>query len=156
MTSFPKKRWLSVPDSTTGKAEVPEDDIQSFTDELLQYKRHIRSIRIPDSFFRWIKMNAPAGVQKWFFGVFGGQPDNTLLVQLGDGWVFGLELEHKTQDSKGRAVGRLHGKQKHHQWRIARSTKAAEEWIAELEEMAEQVKWFVADRAAGKEQKHDQ
>ena len=130
---FPKKRWLqSVQDP--GVLGMPEDVIQAFTDELLQYKPHIRSIRIPDSFFRWVKMHAPASIQKWFFGMFGGQPDNTLLVPLGGGWVFGLELEHKS------AKGRLHGKQKHHDWRIARSTRAAELAIDDLEAMAERVK----------------
>ena len=141
---FPKKKW-SRPDSPTGRPEVPESEIQAFADELLEYKKHIRSIRVPDSFFRWVKMNVPPHIQIWFFGMFGGRPDNTLLIPIGNGYSLALEMELKTQDAKGRAVGKLHGKQKRHegQWRICRSTQEVERAIAELETMVDKIKPIV-------------
>jgi hypothetical protein len=121
---FPKKKW-SQPQGESGTVNVPESEIQAFADDLLACKPHIRNIRIPDSFFRWVKMNAPQHIQKWFCGMFAGQPDNTMLIPIGSGYSLAMEMELKTQDAKGRAVGKLHGKQKHHEkdWRICRSTQ---------------------------------
>src|SRR4030042_1785747 len=69
---FPKKRWSQPDESKTMVAECPESLMQEAVDEYLAIKR-MKNYRIPDGFFRWIKMKAPAGIQKWFFGVFGKQ-----------------------------------------------------------------------------------
>lgn len=127
--------------SPTMQAECPEKLIQGAVDEYLVLKR-IKFYRIPDSFFRWIKMKSPIGVQKWFFGMFGGQPDNICIIPIGNGLALTLLLELKTQDKKGRSVGRTHGKQKHEEynWIICRSVDSAIETINKFEETAEKVK----------------
>lgn len=68
---------------------------------------NIWQIRIPDGFFRWLKMKAPPGVQKWFFGVFGGIPDSLPLIRVSDKYMLCAPIELKS------AKGRRHGKQKH-------------------------------------------
>jgi hypothetical protein len=138
---FPKKRWSQPDESKTMVAECPESLMQGAVDEYLALKR-LKYYRIPDGFFRWIKMKAPAGIQKWFFGMFGGQPDNTVIIPLGDGLALALLLELKTQDSKGRAIGKLHGKQKWEgeEWKVCRSVDEAIKEIDKFEKIAEEYK----------------
>jgi hypothetical protein len=115
--------------------------MQGAVDDYLALKR-IKNYRIPDGFFRWIKMKAPPGIKKFFFGVFGGQPDCTCIIPIGDGLALTLLLEIKTQDSKGRAVGRTHGKQKREEehWKICRSVDSAIAEIDKFEKIAEEYK----------------
>jgi hypothetical protein len=135
MMSFPKKKWSQPKESPTMKAEIPEESLQIFADEYYTIKR-IRFIRIPDFFFRWMNVKAPIGVRKFFCGMFGGYPDNLLLLPIGK-YMLAVPIELKTQDAKGRAVGKLHGKQKHNaeeqNWIIARN----QEQIMEATEKAE-------------------
>jgi len=135
---FSKKKWGEPAVSPTMKSEIPEQSLQAFADEYLLWKGY-RNIRIPDHFFRWIKMNAPQRVQRWFFWLFGGFPDNLVLIPFG-GYMLAVPLELKTQDAKGRAVGKLHGKQKinarNENWIIARSTDQIQEAIAIAETYA--------------------
>jgi hypothetical protein len=130
---FPKKKWGQPIKSKTMHAEVPECSMQAFADQYLELRR-IKNIRIPDRFFRWIKMNAPESIQKWFFGLFGGFPDNLILIPIGR-YMIAIPIELKTQDTKSRAVGQLHGKQKHNAlyegWIIARSTRQFEDAVNE-------------------------
>lgn len=137
----PKKSWGRKPRSHTMKVEASEKDIQKGVDDYLQLKR-IDYIRIPDGVFAWIHYNATKSFQKWFNGTFGGRPDNTILYHLTGPYGLYMALELKTQDSKGRAVGKLHGKQKHHadDWKICYSIDEAIEAINEFEKMAEKVK----------------
>ena len=142
---FPKKKWGN-PESKTMKAIVPENAIQKAVDDYLNLKR-LQFYRIPDGIFRWIKMKAPIGIQKWFFGMFGGKPDSTVLIPIGNGIALALLLELKTEDKKGRAVGKLHGKQKHHEdeWIICRNVDSAIKTIDEFEKTAEKVKKMLRD-----------
>jgi len=139
--AHPKKKWSQPERSKTMVAEVPENLIQGAVDDYLALKR-IKFYRIPDGFFRWIKMKAPIGVQKWFFGMFGGQPDNICIIPIGNGLALALLLEIKTQDSKGRAVGRTHGKQKVEadHWVICRSVDEAIKTIDAFEKEAERTR----------------
>ena len=143
---FPKKKWSQPEKSRTMVAECPEDLMQGAVDEYLQLKR-IKFYRIPDSFWRWIAMKAPPSIQKWFRGMFGGQPDNTCIIPIGDGLAIALLLEIKTQDLKGRAVGRTHGKQKHEEehWKICHSIDQAIAEIDKFEHAAEKLKKVVDD-----------
>lgn len=144
---LPKKKWSQPEESKSMKAECPEELIQGAVDEYLALKR-IKNYRIPDGFFRWIKMKAPIGIQKWFFGVFGGKEDNTCVIPLGNGYGFTLMLELKTQDKKGRAVGQLHGKQRRSgdDWKICRSVDSAVEEINKFEILADDVKKYLRER----------
>lgn len=137
---FPKKKW-NQEKSKTMAVECPEGLLQQATDEYLTLKQ-FWFFRIPDAFFRWLKMNAPIGIQKFFFGMFGGMPDNTIIVPIGEGVAIALLLELKTQDKKGRAIGQLHGKQKHHEndYLICRSTKQVIEEIEKFEKKVEIIK----------------
>lgn len=124
---FPKKKWLhSQNQSETKIPECPEEHIQKAVNQYLDLLR-VDYIRIPDNVFRWVKMNAPVWFQKYFFKVFGGRPDNTIIVPIGNGIAIAFLLELKTQDSSGKEVGKLHGKQKQHkdEWIICRSLNAA-------------------------------
>jgi hypothetical protein len=138
---FPKKSWGQPPRSKTMKAEIPEEAIQAAVEDYIEM-RGVDHIRIPDSFFRWVKMNAPKHIQAWFFGMFGGRPDDTILVPLGDGYHLALCLELKTQDKQGRAVGTFHGKQKHNKenWMVCRDPGAAILAIKNFIEVAEAMK----------------
>jgi hypothetical protein len=142
---LPKKKWSQPDESKTMRAECPENLMQGAVDDYLEIKR-MKCYRIPDAIFRWIKMKAPIGIQKWFFGVFGGQPDNTIIIPLGNGYAFTLLLELKTQDAKGRAIGKLHGKQKREgdDWKICRSVDSAVAEIDKFELLAEDIKKYLA------------
>jgi hypothetical protein len=136
-----KKCWKEPERSKSMKAEVPEDELQSYADALLEDKG-LRQIRIPNGIYRWIKMNAPQGFQCWFFGLFGGWPDSLVMVPIGN-YFLAVPIELKTQDKKGRAVGALHGKQKTNaideHWTIARSKEAFREAVERAERDAEKI-----------------
>jgi hypothetical protein len=138
---IPKKKWSEPVKSTTMKPEMPEYYLQAFADDYIYWKKY-KNIRIPDSFFRWIKMNAPARVQKWFFWLFGGFPDNLILIPMGK-YMLAIPMELKTQDAQGRAVGALHGKQKHNardeHWLIARSTDQIQNIVDDAEKAMKEI-----------------
>lgn len=138
---FPKRKWSQPDRSKNMVAECPEDLMQQAVDEYLELKR-IDYIRIPDSFFSWIARNAPEHIKIFFRKIFGGRPDNTCLIPLGDGLALALLLELKTRDAKGRAVGRTHGKQKREEeyWKICRSVDEAMAEIDRFEKIAEMYK----------------
>jgi hypothetical protein len=146
MLMFPKKKHLQPEVSKSMKAEIPEESLQIFADEYYQIKR-IRYIRIPDGIFRWLKIKAPAGVQRWFFGMFGGYADNTLLIPIGK-YLLAVPIELKTEDKKGRAVGALHGKQKNRaeeqNWIIARNQQQIIDATERAEKDAELLKEFLS------------
>jgi hypothetical protein len=145
MLMFPKKKWSQPAESPYKKAEIPEESLQVFADEYYQIK-HIRYIRIPDGIFRWIKMKASTGIQKWFFGMFKAMPDNLLLLPLGK-YMLAVPIELKTQDKKGRAVGQLHGEQKHRaeeeNWIIARNQQEIMTATEQAEQDAEKIKEYI-------------
>jgi hypothetical protein len=153
---FPKRKWIEPDVSPTMKPEMAEEFLQSFADQYLFWKKY-KNIRIPDSFFRWIKMNAPARVQKWFFWLFGGFPDNLILIPIGR-YMLAVPLELKTQDAQGRAVGKLHGKQKHNardeHWIIARSTDQIQVVVAAAEAYAKALNQTFQNETGGGSQKY--
>ena len=119
------------------KAVCPESSLQKAANKLIDLK-HWAYVRFEDWFLRWIKLNAPSHVAAHFFTQVGGKmPDNLILVELGEGYFLGCKMELKTEDSKGRAVGRLHGKQKKYAesegWPIARNAKQIEEVLEKIE-----------------------
>jgi hypothetical protein len=138
---FPKKSWSDSKKSKSMVAEMPEEAIQAAVDTYIEM-RGLDCIRIPDAFFRWCKMNLPAGMQKWFFGMLGGRPDNTILIPIGRGVHLTLCLELKTQDKQGRSVGKFHGKQKRNKedWLICRDPDSAILAIKKFVEEAETFK----------------
>ena len=86
--------------------DVPETALQHQMDDMLA-AYGIWFLRFPDNFFRWIKMNAPAGIQRFFFGVFGGIPDTLPMIRISDKYMLCAPIELKSRK------GQLHGKQKH-------------------------------------------
>jgi hypothetical protein len=142
--AFPKKSKLQPGKSKTMKAVCPESALQKAANDLIELKRWA-FVRFEDWFLTWIRLNAPVHVAAHFFGQVGGKmPDNLILVELGEGYFLGCKMELKTEDSKGRAVGRLHGKQKRYAnaegWQIARNTKQIEEILQRIEIYAEKIK----------------
>jgi hypothetical protein len=106
MISQPKRKWA--------KKEKPADERYDGSEALLQGQMDdmlaalgIWFLRFPDGFFRWIKMNAPSGIQRFFFGVFGGIPDSLPMIKISDKYMLCCPIELKT------AKGKRHGKQKH-------------------------------------------
>ncbi|MBT8489696.1 MAG: hypothetical protein KJN62_01470 [Deltaproteobacteria bacterium] len=153
---FSKKKWLRTVNSATMKSEVPESELQKAVDDYLAVKR-LSYYRIPDSFFRWLASgkfigrvyheNAPERIKKWFRWMFGGKPDNTIIIPIGNGLALSLLLELKTQDSKGRAVGQLHGKQKHHEdeWIVCRSIDSAISEINKFILLSDKIKKWIKE-----------
>jgi hypothetical protein len=141
MMMFQKKKWNQPEKSKTMKSECPENLIQGAVEEYLTWNK-IDYIRIPDGVFKWIKLNTPKWFQLFFFKTFGGRPDLTIIKPIGNGIAVSLLMELKTQDSKGRAVGKLHGKQKHHkdEWIICRSVDSAINEIKKFEEKVKKMK----------------
>lgn len=143
--AFPKRKWTDPQGS--GLPECAESELQQYADELLAWK-HYRFIRFPDGILRYIKLNTPDWFSAAFFKCFGGRPDNTVFIPLIDGYFLSFNLELKTQDKKGRAVGRLHGKQignaKDEGWFIARSPEAISAVIEKAEQFVERIKKIVA------------
>lgn len=73
-------------------------------------------------------MCAPQSIQKWFFGMFGGMPDNCCFIPIGDRYSLCLHLELKSK------AGKLHGKQKHGKnWMVARSPEEVREIVDRFE-----------------------
>jgi len=144
--AYPKKSWLNPPSS--GRPECTESQLQSYCNELLELK-HIRFIRFPDDLLRWIKLKSPSWFSKAFFHVWGGRADNIIFFPLGNGYHLSVNLELKTADKKGRAVGRLHGKQIRNAeaegWQIARSPEDISAVIARAEAMVVRIKKAIAE-----------
>lgn len=141
--AFPKKGKLQAGKSKTMKAVCPESALQIAANDLINLKRWA-FIRFDNWFLGWMRRQE-VKYQKHFFGQVGGKlPDNLILVELGEGFFLGCKMELKTEDSKGRAVGKLHGKQKHYAlkegWQIARNTKQIEEILQRIEIYAEKIK----------------
>lgn len=142
---IPKKSKLQGPSkSKTMKAICPESELQKAANQLIELKKW-DYIRFPDWFIRWMKFNPPSHVSAEFFKHVGGKmPDNFILIPLGEGMFFGVKLELKTEDEKGNAVGKLHGKQKKYalkeEWMIARNTKQIEEVLSVIEKKLQIVK----------------
>lgn len=118
--------------------------MQKAANELITLKNWA-FIRFDDWFLRYMRIIAPAHVGKHFFDQWGGKmPDNVILLELGEGFFLGCKLELKTEDSKGRAVGQLHGKQKHYAnaegWQIARNTRQVEEVLVKIEKIHAEIK----------------
>lgn len=123
--AYPKKKWSHINDS---RAVLSEDSLQKFANEYLDLRK-VDYFRIEDGFFRWVKMKASMHIQKWFFGMFGGRPDNTCIIPIGKySLALNLELKSKT--------GRLHGKQKtnsrNQPWHVCRSPEAVQEVVEQF------------------------
>lgn len=147
--AFPKKSKLQPGKSKTMKAVCPESALQVAANDLISLKRWA-FIRF-ENWFMWWMRKQEIKYQKHFFDQVGGKlPDNLILVELGEGFFLGCKMELKTEDSKGRAVGQLHGKQKHYAnaegWQIARNTKQIEEILQDIEDRAEKIKKLFADK----------
>lgn len=143
--AFPKKSKLQPGKSKTMKAVCPESALQVAANDLINLKRWA-FIRFDNWFLGWMRRQEMK-YQKHFFDQVGGKlPDNLILVELGEGFFLGCKMELKTEDSKGRAVGQLHGKQKHYAlkegWQIARNTKQIEEILQRIENYAEKIKKY--------------
>lgn len=141
---IPKKSNLNPPKSKTMKSLVSEDMLQKATNDLIELKRWW-FIRFENWFLRWMRHEAPVQYSKHFFGQVAGKfPDNLIMVELGHGMFLGVKLELKTEDAKGRAVGKLHGKQKSYAekegWFIARNTREVEDILEKIENVAEKLK----------------
>ena len=104
MMLSPKNKWVEPPqtDGYIGN----EAQLQQQMDDMLS-ALGIWYIRIADGFFRWVKMNAPTRIQKYFFGMFGGIPDSLPMIRVSDKYMLVCPIELKS------AKGQLHGKQKH-------------------------------------------
>jgi hypothetical protein len=142
--AYPKKKWSQPQRSKTMQAECSEDNLQSYANDAIAL-RHWAYLRFPNRFMSWMKLNTPPWIQVVFFGQIGGRmPDNFIFAPLGDGLFLGLKLELKTQDKKGRTVGRTHGKQKRYAesegWPIARSPEQIETELDKFEKKVEEIK----------------
>jgi hypothetical protein len=144
--AFPKAKWVGKTASKTGKAVIPENSLQSFANEAIAWRKWIY-VRFHNKLLWWIKTNehVPEWVKALFFGqVAGKMPDNLIMVQVGPGCFLSFKLELKTQDSQGRAVGKLHGKQKTYaleeKWFIARSPEQITEVLDKIQHLSERVK----------------
>jgi hypothetical protein len=145
--AYPKKKWSQPERSNTMKAECSESQLQTYLNELLELKGW-QYLRFPDGFLRWMKLNAPSWIQAIFFHQIGGRmPDNLILLPLKKGMFLTLKLELKTQDKKGRAVGRTHGKQKRYaefeEWPIARSPEQINTELDKLENILQKIKIII-------------
>jgi hypothetical protein len=145
---FPKRKWGQPEPSKTMKAECSESQLQGYLNDLLELKKW-SYLRFPDAFLSWIKLQTPPWIQKVFFSQIGGRmPDNFIFLPIGKGLFLALKLELKTQDKKGRVVGRTHGKQKNFAeqegWPIARSPEQINAELDRLEIIFEKTKKFLA------------
>lgn len=141
---IPKKSNLNTPKSKTMKSMVSEDMLQKATNDLIELKRWW-FIRFENWFLRWMRHEAPVQYSKHFFGQVAGKfPDNLIMVELGHGMFLSVKLELKTEDAKGRAVGKLHGKQKKYAekegWFIARNTREVERILSKIEYVSDELK----------------
>ena len=116
------------------KTHTPEWKLQVYLDEQIAAKG-CEVVRFPDALLSWMKRNAPADVQRAFFGAVAGMPDNTITAQVGQGLHLSMRIEIKTEE------GKLHGKQKHgargEGWVIVRSEKEIDEALLEFERAVE-------------------
>jgi len=140
---FPKKKWSEPVKSPTMRAETPESDLQEYANSALE-ARGWAYLRFPDSLLGWIRRNAPTWVSCVFFKQVAGKlPDNLILLKLGGGFFLGAKLELKTQDKKGRAVGKTRGKQKRYaeseEWMIARSPEQINAALDRIEHVKERI-----------------
>lgn len=146
---FPKKKWGQPAPSKSMVPECSESELQGYINDLLELKRW-SYLRFPDAFLSWMKLNTPSWIQKIFFGQIGGRmPDNLIFLPIGNGLFLSLKLELKTQDKKGRAVGKTHGKQKNFAeaegWPIARSPEQINAELDRFEKIFDKVKKYLAD-----------
>lgn len=140
---IPKKSMLQPGKSKTMKPLVSEDMLQQATNELIELRKWW-FIRFENWFMAWMRQQHPK-YQKHFFGQVAGKlPDNLIMVELGKGMFLGVKLELKTEDAKGKAVGKLHGKQKRYAeregWYVARNTKQVEAVLDEIECVTEKIR----------------
>ena len=142
---YAKKKWSEPKKSPAKKSVVAEKFLQSFADDYLKIHR-IRFFRIEDNFFKWVNgsPSVPRWVKAFVNGMFGGYPDNTCFIRINDRYSLTLNLELKTEDSKGRAVGSLHGKQKANAksqgWIVARNNNSIQEAVDKFTEHAQMFK----------------
>jgi len=142
--AFPKSKWFQPPPSPTLKAECPEADLQEYANDAIAL-RGWSYVRFESALMGWMYKNAPAWVKGLFFSQVGGKlPDNLILVPLGCGRFYAVKMELKTQDKKGRAVGKLHGKQKRYalieEWPIPRSPEQINMLLDDIEKTVVKVK----------------
>ena len=129
---YPKKSWLATPEPDPGASEAA---LQEAVNDYLA-GRSLRSIRIPDGVFRWVQFNAPARFRMWFNHVFGGLPDNLVLVPIpGTPYCLALCLELKTE--KGRLHGRQKSEARKNNWTVARSLDEAVSAVEQAERTAQ-------------------
>jgi hypothetical protein len=136
-SAFPKAKWLQPAKSPTMKAECPEKDLQSYANDAITL-RHWAYIRFPSVLMGWIHRTAPEWAKRMFFSQVAGKlPDNLIMIPIANGQFLAVKLELKTQDKKGRTVGKLHGKQKNYAeaegWYIARSPEQINTVLDEIE-----------------------
>lgn len=147
---FPKKKWSEPEVAPRNQPEIEEDLLQRFADEYMDTCR-IKRFRFTDKMWAGLKLltnNKP----KWqwlliqFRLAFGGKmPDCMIYERMSDRYSMMFPLELKTQDNKGRQIGKLHGRQKvfgkDDGWTIARSPENIEselrQWIKDSEIMAQ-------------------
>jgi hypothetical protein len=142
--AYPKKSWFQPDKSKTMKAEIPEKALQTYANDAITLRRW-SYIRFSSALMGWLKRNAPEWVQRAFFVNVGGKlPDNLILAQVAPGIFLGVKLELKTQDKQGRAVGKLHGKQRRYAeaegWYIARSPEQINAVLDDIEKKVEATK----------------
>jgi len=142
--AHPKAKWFQPANSPTMKAECPEKALQVYANDAITLRRW-SYIRFSSALMGWLKRCSPDWVQRAFFKqVAGKMPDNLVLVPLGKGRFFAEKVELKTQDKKGRAVGKLHGKQKIYaqaeEWPIARSPEQINAVLDDIEKTVEKIK----------------
>lgn len=137
--AFPKSKWFQPAESPSTKAEIPENLLQDYANEAITLKSWTY-IRFHTALLGWIKNNpaVPQWVRKCFFSQVAGKlPDNLIMAQVAPGMFLACKMELKTQDSKGRAVGKTHGKQKHYaeaeEWYIARSPEQINKVLEEIQ-----------------------
>lgn len=140
---IPKKSMLQPKQSKTMRSVLPESALQKVANELIELKRWW-FIRFENWFLYWMRQQEPK-YQKHFFGQVAGKlPDNLIMVELGKGMFLGVKMELKTEDAKGKAVGKLHGKQKRYaekeDWIICRNTNEIVAALEQIECVAEKIR----------------
>jgi hypothetical protein len=142
--AFPKASWFKPQKSPTMRVEASEAQLQVYANDAI-ILRGWSYLRFPDGFLRWMKLNTPEWIQAVFFGQIGGKmPDNLIMIPLGNGQFFAVKMELKTQDKKGREVGKLHGKQKRYaeveEWYIVRLPEQINAVLDEVEKKVQKIK----------------
>jgi hypothetical protein len=144
--AFPKSKWFQPQESPITKAEIPENLLQDYANQAITL-RGWNYIRFHTALLGWIKNSptVPQWVRKCFFSQVAGKlPDNLIMVQVAPGMFLAVKMELKTQDSKGRAIGKTRGKQKHYaeseEWYICRSPDKINEALEKISKSSEMVK----------------